>query len=84
MDSRGNLYVSEAGNHRIRLLQPQIPSITGVANAASNLSAASISPGEIIVLYGSSLAGSSVTINGIPAPLTYTSARRPRGLRRMR
>jgi hypothetical protein len=63
----------------------------GVANAASNLSSASISPGEIIVLCGSGLgplqlmqagggvfatqiAGSSVAINGIPAPIVYTSA----------
>ena len=81
VDSVGNVYIADSGNWRVRLLQPQPPSIAGVTNAASNLSSASISPGEIIVLYGVSLgpsqlmqAGSSVTINGIPAPILYTSA----------
>ncbi len=81
VDSAGNVYVADRENFRVRLLQPQSPVITGVTNAASGLSSTSISPGEIIVLYGSGLgpsqlaqAGTTVTINGIPAPILYTSA----------
>jgi uncharacterized protein (TIGR03437 family) len=91
VDSAGNVYVADSGNGRVRLLQPQPPSIAAVTNAASNLSSASISPGEIITLYGISLgpsqlmqaggglfatqlAGATITINGVPAPIIYTSA----------
>jgi uncharacterized protein (TIGR03437 family) len=69
------------------------PSVTAVANAASNLGGATAS-GEIVVLYGSGigpaqlveagvgadgrfgtqLAGTTVSFNGIPAPMIYTSA----------
>jgi len=91
----GRLYVAEAGNGVVRLLQPigASASITSVASGASNLSGP-ISPGDIVVLYGSGigpaqltqahvgdnglfstqLAGTSVSFNGIQAPIIYTWA----------
>jgi uncharacterized protein (TIGR03437 family) len=96
VDSSGKVFVADTQNNVIRLLQPigSVPTINSVTNAASNLSAVSISPGEIIVLYGSGLgpaqlavaspgsdglynsqlAGTGVTVNGIPAPMVYTLA----------
>ena len=96
VDSAGNLFVADTQNNVVRLLQPigSTRAINSVTNGASNLSSASISPGEIIVLYGSGLgpaqlaaatlgsdgiygtqlAGTSVAINGMPAPMIYTSA----------
>jgi uncharacterized protein (TIGR03437 family) len=93
-DSAGHLYVSDSYNQAIRLLQAgSTLSIIGIANAASGV-VGSISPGEIVVVYGSGmgpaqltaasvassglyaseLAGTSVSFNGIPAPIIYTSA----------
>ena len=56
VDSAGNVYVADAGNHAIRLLQPVRPAVTvnAVTNAASNLTGP-IAPGEIVVLYGSGI-----------------------------
>ncbi len=69
------------------------PSLASVVNAASNLAGA-VSPGEIVVLYGTtlgqpalvqnspvdgifstSLAGTSVSFNGIAAPVIYASTK---------
>jgi uncharacterized protein (TIGR03437 family) len=94
-DSKGNVYVADTGNNAIRLLQPwdPLPSMAAVANAASNLTGA-ISPGEVVVLYGSGigptqlvkaapgsdgsygtqLANTSVSFNGIAAPMIYAWA----------
>ena len=95
VDRSGNIYVGDWVNNTVRLLQPIGSSlnVTSITNAASNLSG-SISPGEIVVLYGSllgpaaltqfhvnsagnidtQLAGTSVTFNGTPAPMIYTSS----------
>jgi uncharacterized protein (TIGR03437 family) len=58
VDSAGRVYVADTSNHRIRVLVPSgpapVPAISAITNAASNL-AGDISPGEIIVLYGSGL-----------------------------
>lgn len=56
VDTKGNLYISDAGNNAVRLLQSSGPAITisAVANGASNLTGA-ISPGEVVVIYGSGL-----------------------------
>jgi uncharacterized protein (TIGR03437 family) len=90
-DSRGDLYVADSSNNAIRVLQPLSPttSIGAVTNGASNLPGP-LSPGEVVVIYGSglgpnvltlspagsnvgdALAGTSVWINGLPAPVTYT------------
>ena len=93
----GSLYLADSGNDVIRHLV-QASSSLGVQDAASevsgsNLEAGAISPGEILVLFGSGLgpsaitsaapanglfptqlAGTSVTFNGVPAPLIYTSS----------
>jgi uncharacterized protein (TIGR03437 family) len=58
VDSAGRIFVADIRNDAIRLIQPvapgAAPSITAVANAASNQTGA-IAPGEIIVIYGSGL-----------------------------
>jgi len=94
----GTLYVSDSGNDIIRHLTV-VPSSIGVQDAASEvlgsiLEPGSISPGEVLLLFGSGLgpstltqftigsnglfptniAGTSVTINGTPAPMIYTSS----------
>src|SRR5450432_1508038 len=66
--------------------------ITGMANAASYVSTTSVSPGEMVVYFGTglgpaaltvappeghyptSLAGTQVLFDGIPAPILYTSS----------
>ncbi|HLK49195.1 MAG TPA: hypothetical protein VKT49_13730 [Bryobacteraceae bacterium] len=94
LDGSGNLYVADAANNAVRLLQAVAStlSVSAISNAASN-QGSTISPGEIVVLYGSGLgpsqftagvpgpderlptavAGSTVSFNGIPAPIIYTS-----------
>ena len=53
VEAAGNVYVADFGNNRIRVLVP-FQFIAAVTNAASNLPG-SISPGEIVVLYGSGI-----------------------------
>jgi uncharacterized protein (TIGR03437 family) len=92
VDSTGRVYVADTFDNRIRVLIPSL-SIGAVTNAASNLPGA-ISPGEIVVLYGSGigpaqlvkatpgsdgsygtqLANTSVSFNGIAAPMIYAWA----------
>ena len=88
VDAQTNLYVADTGNNRVRKLTLQTssgPVLAGVLSAASG--SATLSPGEIFALYGSSLAPSSfsettpswptslggvtVTINGVAAPLYF-------------
>ena len=94
VSSGGLVYVADAGNNAVRMLEPACAGagICAVANAASNLGEA-VSPGDVIVIYGSglgpntlvtntpvagvygkSLAGTTVFVNSIPAPLIYTSS----------
>ena len=64
----GNVYVTcssgtspwNFGNFAIRLLQPLTSTTTTAQNAASNLSGP-VSPGEVIVLYGSNLGPAKLT-----------------------
>ncbi len=92
LDSAGNVYVADSGNMVIRLLTP-VPSSVSVASAASG-NGVSISPGEIVNIFGTSglgpstpvsaqvvngffpkqLAGTTVSFNGTPAVVIYTSA----------
>ncbi|HKD09961.1 MAG TPA: IPT/TIG domain-containing protein [Bryobacteraceae bacterium] len=104
IDKAGNIYVADATNAVIREMVPIPFSIGAVGNAASNQTfgppisgsgsaALSVSPGEIVVLFGNGLgpanivvntpvngafgtqlAGTTVLINGTPAPIIYTSA----------
>ena len=88
------LFIADTANNAIRELTPSSSGIgvSAVTNGASNATGA-ISPGEVIVLYGSSLgpatvtsfqlsngavptnvAGTSVYINGLAAPVLYSSA----------
>lgn len=56
VDAAGNLYVADADNNAVRLLQPtgHDIAISAVTNAASNLPGPA-APGEVVVLYGSGL-----------------------------
>ena len=105
VDGNGNVFVAEAGNAVVRKLNPHPFSIGAIANAATIQPFAAppsgegdatipISPGEIIVLFGTglgpdtlvsnklgsdgkfgtSLAGTTVNIAGIDAPIIYTSS----------
>ena len=75
LDSQGRLYVTDAGNNRIRLLTPFVPQpqITGlqVLSSASFL-AGPISPNEIVSLFAAFDPSSvQVQIGGMPATLFY-------------
>jgi uncharacterized protein (TIGR03437 family) len=89
------VYLADTNNNAVRVLQlaGAAVSITAVVNGAGNV-AGPLSPGELVVIYGSglgpstltqfkldanglvptSLAGTSVSINGWLAPILYTSA----------
>jgi uncharacterized protein (TIGR03437 family) len=92
-DNAGNVFVSDTVGG-IRVLRPTNQSVLigAVVDAASE-NVAPISPGKIVVIYGSGLGPSNLTsyqinngliasqlaettvsVNGIPAPLIYTSA----------
>ncbi|HEV3200414.1 MAG TPA: hypothetical protein VGZ73_21060 [Bryobacteraceae bacterium] len=95
LDPAGNLYIADTNNNAARVLRfaGSGISVSAVVNGASNISG-TISPGELVVVYGSgmgpatltqfqlganglvptSLAGTSVVVNGTPAPILYTSA----------
>ena len=92
LDASGNVYVADGENMVIRLLTPVTSSIS-VASAASG-NGVSISPGEIVNMFGTGglgpatpvsaapangfypkqLAGTTVSFNGTPAVVIYTSA----------
>ena len=56
MDAAGDLYFADTVNNAVRVLKPSGfgLAISQVTNSASNL-LGSISPGEIVILYGSGL-----------------------------
>jgi len=75
VDAAGNVYFADSGNSAVRVLRPVSTSISlsTVVNAASNR-AGPLSPGEVVTLYGTGLAGSqSVLFNGVTAPLLYST-----------
>jgi uncharacterized protein (TIGR03437 family) len=92
VDSSGNVYVADSGNQVIRLLSPAASSISVVNAAGGN--AVSITPGEIVTIFGSGLgpstpvsaqlgtnglfgtqlAGTTVSFNGANGPVVYTSS----------
>ena len=94
-DSKGNVFIADTGNNAVREMVAVGGnlSIAAVTNGATNRIGA-ISPGEVLVLYGSGIgpanlatnspnsngvytttfAGTTVYINGIAAPILYTSA----------
>ncbi|HEY4089072.1 MAG TPA: IPT/TIG domain-containing protein [Bryobacteraceae bacterium] len=105
VDGSGNVFVAEAGNAIIRKLNPHPFSIGAISNAATiqpftappsgeGDATEPISPGEIIVLFGTglgpdtlvsnnlgsdgkfgtSLAGTTVNVGGVNAPIIYTSS----------
>jgi adhesin/invasin len=88
VDSAGNVYISDEGNSTIRMLQAAAPLISanGVVNAASY--APQISAGSLATVFAAnitgvkasataplptSLAGVSVSVNGVKAPLLYVT-----------
>jgi len=68
LDTSGNVYVADTANSAIRLLQPSATgnSIAAVVSSASNQTGA-ISPGEVLVLYGSGLGPGTLVSNTIGA-----------------
>ena len=89
VDLAGNVYVSDEINNVIRLLQPVAPVISGnaVVNAANFTP--QISPGALATVFASnitgvtasasaplppSLAGVSVSVNGVNAPILYATS----------
>jgi len=89
VDSAGNVYVCDTGNNRIRLLTPlPLPSIFSGGIVAVDGSSAVIQPGEWVSIFGTNLAsgtatwtgnfttslgGTSVTIDGKAAYLSFVS-----------
>jgi uncharacterized protein (TIGR03437 family) len=99
-DNSGNVYVDDSVNGTygfIRVLRPtsavQPPLSIGAVVDAASQRANPVSPGKIVVIYGSGLgpapltqnqasngrfstqlSGTSVSVNGIAAPILYTSA----------
>lgn len=92
IDASGNIFIADTSNNAIRRLQPASKStlVCSVADAASE-GQGPVSPGKIVVIYGTGLgsspisytapvngifgtqlAGTSVAVNGVAAPLIYT------------
>ncbi len=94
VDGSGNVYVVDSGNALVRKLLRTFQLImTGAVLDAASESATSVSPGQIMVIYGVGLgpstlvqnqavngifgtqaAGTTVSFNGLAAPMIYTSA----------
>jgi uncharacterized protein (TIGR03437 family) len=79
LDSASRVYIADAGNNAIRMLQltGSGPQISAVTNGASNQTGP-ISPGEVVVIYGSglgptNLAGFQLTNGMVPASVASTS-----------
>jgi uncharacterized protein (TIGR03437 family) len=70
LDEAGNLYVADAGNHRIRLLTavPAIPE-GGLKNAAS-FTGVAVAPNSIVSLFGANLAAGTAVATTKPLPTT--------------
>ena len=94
VDTAGNVFVGDAQSSAVRKLTPtsQTVLISAVLDAASERGG-SVSPGEIVVIYGggmgpvigvsavpangvfgTTLAGTTVAVNGVAAPVFYASA----------
>jgi uncharacterized protein (TIGR03437 family) len=67
--------VADLASDVIRILRPMDKSVFlgAVVDAASQREEA-VSPGKIVALYGAGLAGTTVSFNGLEAPVRYTSA----------
>ena len=79
VDAQGRVYIADTGNNAVRLLQFSGTGIqiSAVTNGASNLTG-SISPGEVVVLYGSGMgpagiAGFQLTNGILPTSVGGTS-----------
>ncbi len=93
VDGAGNVYVPEQANNIVRLLTPNhAPVLISAVLDAADEGATAMTPGKIVVIYGSGLgpaalavnapsngafgkqvSGTSVTFNGIAAPMIYAS-----------
>ncbi|MEI9814833.1 MAG: hypothetical protein WDO18_20315 [Acidobacteriota bacterium] len=87
LDKDGSIYFADAGNLRVRKLEPLGPRVNALLHGASGNP--KLSPGSLFSIYGTQLAGTTrisgetpwprsmdgvvVTINGIAAPLYYVS-----------
>ncbi len=68
LGASGSLVIADTGNNAIRRLQPGGSTITlqAVTNGASNLPGA-VAPGEVVVLYGTGLGPSQLTLSPVSA-----------------
>ncbi len=93
-DGAGNVYVADAANNAIRMLQPTGRSLLiGAVLDAASLNADPVTPGKIVVIrgaelgpaellqnqpvagrFGTELAGTTVSFDGIAAPILAVSA----------
>jgi uncharacterized protein (TIGR03437 family) len=76
VDAAGNVYVADAGNSAVRVLQPisSAVAVSAAVNAASNLVGA-VAPGEVVAIYGAGFGpGTSILFNGTPGVLLYSTA----------
>jgi trimeric autotransporter adhesin len=62
LDSHGNIYVADTSNNAVRKLQfaGSVATVSALVNAASDLPGV-VSPGEMVVLYGSALGPATLT-----------------------
>jgi uncharacterized protein (TIGR03437 family) len=94
VDQSGNVYVADQANNIVRVLKPtNAPVLISAVLDAATESTIPVTPGKIVVIYGSGLgpaalqvnapsnnvfgtqlAGTTVTFNGVAAPVIYASA----------
>src|SRR5205085_2394474 len=71
--ANGKVYAGTQNSLLVFGLKPGGPaSISSIVNAAS-FQPGGVAPGSLISIFGTNLAGATVTINGTPATLLYTS-----------
>lgn len=81
VDAAGRVFVADSGNNRVRMLEekavvpppPPPPVPTAVGKGGS--SGGTLSPGGLFSLYGTLLAGTTVTNQAIPWPLNLANVR---------
>jgi uncharacterized protein (TIGR03437 family) len=70
VSNNGNVYVADANNNAVRVLQPVAGAngiaVSAIVNGASNQTGA-IAPGEVVVIYGSGLGPATLAVSSLGA-----------------